>query len=180
MVLAERTPWWPEGVRAAVEAEEVTVLHTDPAGALRLLLGDGPRSPGSAARSLRMVTVSGDRLYLDDHAALQGRLRPGARVLALYGTTESAGIGTCFELSRLPAPPADPARLALIGIPFPAVAPTCATGTDPAHSARRRGRDTHRRPRSAPPRRAAGVPRPDPGPGSPATAPPSTPTTSNP
>ncbi|GHB57511.1 hypothetical protein GCM10010347_29570 [Streptomyces cirratus] len=119
LVLAERTPWWPEGVRAAVEAEEVTVLHTDPAGALRLLLGDGPRSPGSAARSLRMVTVSGDRLYLDDHAALQGRLRPGARVLALYGTTESAGIGTCFELSRLPAPPADPARLALIGIPFP-------------------------------------------------------------
>ncbi|MEV6684578.1 AMP-binding protein [Streptomyces sp. NPDC051130] len=118
LVLAERTPWWPEGIRAAVEADEVTVLHTDPGGALRLLLGDRP-SPDSAARSLRMVTVTGDRLHLDQHAALQARLRPGARVLALYGTAESAGIGTWFELSRLPAPPADPARLALIGGPFP-------------------------------------------------------------
>ncbi|MGW7190103.1 hypothetical protein ACWGIP_13300, partial [Streptomyces sp. NPDC054838] len=38
---------------------------------------------------------------------------------ALYGTTESAGIGTWFEPSRLPAPPAAPERLALIGTPFP-------------------------------------------------------------
>ncbi|WP_329200529.1 MULTISPECIES: AMP-binding protein [unclassified Streptomyces] len=129
LVLTERTPWSPDGIRAAVDADDVTVLHTDPAGALRLLLGDRPQpdreaavvrpAPGTAARSLRMVTVTGDRLYLDQHAALQARLRPGARVLALYGTAESAGTGTWFELSRLPAPPAAPARLALIGVPFP-------------------------------------------------------------
>lgn len=125
LVLTERGPWSTQSVRSAVEAHAVTVLHTDPAGAVRLLLGDRPQAPGTLAgagapdRSLRMVTVTGDRLYLDEHAALHARLRPGARVLALYGTTESAGIGTWFEPSRLPEPPAAPERLALIGVPFP-------------------------------------------------------------
>ncbi|MEU6890400.1 AMP-binding protein [Streptomyces sp. NPDC046557] len=125
LVLVESGPRSTENIRSVVETDEVTVLHTGPAGAVRLLFDERPGAAwtptraGAPTRSLRLVTVGGDRLYVDEHAALHARLRPGARVLALYGTTESAGIGTWFEPSRLPAPPAAPERLALIGTPFP-------------------------------------------------------------
>ncbi|WP_327280098.1 MULTISPECIES: AMP-binding protein [unclassified Streptomyces] len=130
LVLPQRGPWTPESIRRAVGTEEVSVLHTDPAGATRLLIRDAVR-PGSAAvrgrrggpdpalRSLRLVTVTGDRLFLDEQDALQGRLRAGARVLNAYGPTEAAGIGTWFELPQLPCPLDDPEQLSLIGTPFP-------------------------------------------------------------
>ncbi|MEV0411250.1 AMP-binding protein [Streptomyces sp. NPDC050448] len=132
LVLPQRAPWTPEGIRRAVEAEQVSVVHTDPAGATRLLLRDataaGPgstagahsrRGPDPALRSLRMVTVTGDRLFLDEQAALQSRLRTGARLLNVYGPTEAAGTGTWFELPQLPRPVDDPEQLSLIGVPFP-------------------------------------------------------------
>ncbi|MFE6844953.1 AMP-binding protein [Streptomyces sp. NPDC057686] len=133
LVLPERGPWTPELIRRAVETEGVGVVHTDPAGAARLLLHDAPaagsgasagvprrrRDPHPALRSLRLVTVTGDRLFLDEQAALQSRLRAGARVLGVYGTTETAGVGTWFELPQLPRPLDDPEQIALIGTPFP-------------------------------------------------------------
>ncbi|WKV70285.1 AMP-binding protein [Streptomyces sp. PCS3-D2] len=114
----------PDQVRAAVEAEQVTVLHTDPAGIAALVI-DGPR-PAAAdrrsgprpLRSLRLATVTGDRLHLDELDALHVRLRPGVRILDVYGLTETAGAGTCFELPHLPAPVTEPERLALLGTPF--------------------------------------------------------------
>ncbi|MFD5509665.1 AMP-binding protein [Streptomyces sp. NPDC127051] len=128
LVVPERTPWTPEGIRRAVESEQVSVVHTDPAGATRLLVR-AAEHPGSAAarrresdpalRSLRLVTVTGDRLFLDEQAALQGRLRAGTRLLNVYGPTETAGTGTWFELSQLPGPLDDPEQLSLIGTPFP-------------------------------------------------------------
>ncbi|MDX3535073.1 AMP-binding protein [Streptomyces sp. MB09-01] len=117
LVLPRRSPWKPEDIRAAVGTEHVTVLHTDPATALELLKGE--EAPGTAFRSLRLLAVSGDRLYLDDQAALQVLLRPGARVLNVYGLAESAGIGTWFELPQLPRPLDDPEELSLLGTPFP-------------------------------------------------------------
>ncbi|MFD9358727.1 AMP-binding protein [Streptomyces sp. NPDC060031] len=133
LVLPERSPWTAEAIRGAVEAQKATVVHTDPAGAARLLLRDrsaaavrpedvnkpGAADPDRALRSLRLVAVTGDRLFLDELAALQARLRPGARVLDVYGLTESAGAGTWFELPQLPGPLDDPERLSLIGRPFP-------------------------------------------------------------
>ncbi|MEV6580821.1 AMP-binding protein [Streptomyces sp. NPDC051582] len=141
LVVPERTPWTPEGIRRAIETEQVAVVHTDPAGAARLLVRDtgaGARpgaaaGPGAAAadgargrreghpalRSLRLVTVAGDRLFLDEQDALQSRLRAGARLLNVYGLTEAAGTGAWFELSQLPRPLDDPEQLSLIGAPFP-------------------------------------------------------------
>ncbi len=128
LVLSPRAPWKPEDIRAAVETDRVTVLHTDPAGATRLLVQDaepaaaarpGLRGADPACRSLRLLAVSGDRLYLDEQATLQARLRPGARVLNVYGHAECAGIGTWFELPQLPHPLDDPEEISLLGTPFP-------------------------------------------------------------
>ncbi|MFI6146789.1 AMP-binding protein [Streptomyces sp. NPDC051109] len=137
LVLPERGPWTPEGIRRAVETEHVGVLHTDPVGAARLLMraAAAPAGPGAASaggggargrresdpalRSLRLVSVTGDRLFLDEQDALQSRLRTGARLLNVYGLTEAAGAGTWFELPQLPGPLDDPEQLSLIGSPFP-------------------------------------------------------------
>nr|WSX48276.1 AMP-binding protein [Streptomyces sp. NBC_00974] len=126
LVLPEGPSWTDGAIRRAVEAERVTVLHTDPGTAARVLRRDRaalaartPRRPDEALHSLRMVTITGDRLYLDEQAALLARLRPGARLLNVYGTTESAGIGTWFELPQLSGPLDEPERLSLIGTPFP-------------------------------------------------------------
>ncbi|MFJ6048468.1 AMP-binding protein [Streptomyces sp. NPDC092307] len=128
LVLCPRSAWKPEDVRAAVETDRVTVLHTDPAGATRLLIRHAEsgtlapvaqRGPDPACRSLRLVAVTGDRLYLDEQATLQMRLRPGARVLNVYGSAECAGIGTWFELPQLPHPLDDPEQISLLGIAFP-------------------------------------------------------------
>ncbi|WP_371619260.1 AMP-binding protein [Streptomyces sp. NBC_00454] len=126
LVLPEGPRWTAEALRRAVEAERVTFLHTDPGTVTQLLLRDqravashALHATDEALRSLRLVTVTGDRLYFDEHSALLARLRPGARLLNVYGTTESAGVGTWFELPQ-PAGPVDgPERLSLIGAPFP-------------------------------------------------------------
>lgn len=126
LVLPAGPSWTAEALRRAVEAERVTFLHTDPGTVTQLLLRDQQavvshtlHSADEAVRSLRLVTVTGDRLYLDEHSALLARLRPGARLLNVYGTTESAGIGTWFELPQPAGPTARPERLSLIGAPFP-------------------------------------------------------------
>lgn len=131
LVLAGRAPWKPEGVRRAVGAQGVTLLHTDPEGAAGLLLRPGPpahvrrsvpaarRAEPSELRPLRLVSVTGDRLHLDEQAALAARLRTGVRLLNVYGTTESAGTGTWFELPQLSGPLDAPERHSLIGVPFP-------------------------------------------------------------
>ncbi|MEV6955892.1 AMP-binding protein [Streptomyces sp. NPDC051183] len=131
LVLPERSPWTAEAIRGAVEAEKVTVVHTHPADAVQLLLRDRQASAArvldksdEALRSLRMVTVTGDRLFLDELAALQARLRTGARLLDVYGLAESAGAGTWFELPQLSRPQDDPERLSLIGTPFPGYSAT--------------------------------------------------------
>ncbi|MFF3090803.1 AMP-binding protein [Streptomyces nojiriensis] len=128
LVLSPRSAWQPGDIRAAVETDRVTVLHTDPAGAARLLIEDAGQAaltPAAhlgadpACRSLRLLAVSGDRLYLDEQATLQIRLRPGARVLNVYGPAECAGIGTWFELPQLPHPLDDPEEISLLGTAFP-------------------------------------------------------------
>ncbi|MFD7909964.1 AMP-binding protein [Streptomyces sp. NPDC059752] len=128
LVLSPRSAWQPEGIRAAVGTDRVTVLHTDPAGAARLLIEgaeQGTLTPAAhlgadpACRSLRLLVVAGDRLYLDEQATLQIRLRPGARVLNVYGPAECAGIGTWFELPQLPHPLDDPEQISLLGTAFP-------------------------------------------------------------
>lgn len=129
LVLPEGPRWTTEALRRTVEAERVTVLHTDPGTAARLLVLDRPAArpgparavhrPDEALRSLRMVTVTGDRLYLDEQSVLLACLRPGARLLNVYGPTESAGAGTWFELPQLPGPLDDPEEISLIGLPFP-------------------------------------------------------------
>ncbi|MER5874088.1 AMP-binding protein [Streptomyces sp. NPDC002044] len=131
LVLAERSPWHPAEVRRAVEAERVSVVHTDPEGAARLLLSPqrpapvrpsvpaARRADPSGPRALRLVTVTGDRLHLDEQAALAARLRTGVRLLNVYGPTESAGTGTWFELPQLSGPVDEPRRHCLIGVPFP-------------------------------------------------------------
>lgn len=86
----------------------VTVLDTDPATAAALL---DATPPGS----LRLVVVSGERLTLDR----QLRLAPEARVLNVYGPAEAVGGGTWFEPGQLAEPEAEPARVALLGRPFP-------------------------------------------------------------
>ncbi|MGW6685222.1 AMP-binding protein [Streptomyces sp. NPDC054961] len=126
LVLPDGPHWTDRAIRRAVEDERVTVLHTDPGTAARVLTHDRaalaartPRRPDEALRSLRMVTVTGERLYLDEQSALLACLRPGARLLNVYGTTESAGVGTWFELPHLHGPLDEPERLSLIGTPFP-------------------------------------------------------------
>ncbi|MFB7171033.1 AMP-binding protein [Streptomyces sp. NPDC056254] len=122
-------PSWPSGspqqIRTAVDLQMVTVLHTDPAGIAALVV-DGPRPTAAdrrsgprPLRSLRLATVTGDRLHLDELDALHTRLRPGVRILNVYGLTETAGAGTCFELPQLPAPVGEPERHCLLGTPFP-------------------------------------------------------------
>lgn len=128
LVLSPRSVWKPEEVRAAVATERVTVLHTDPAGATLLLIRDpesgtlapvAHRPADPACRSLRLLAVTGDRLYLDEQATLQARLHPGARVLNVYGSAECAGIGTWFELPQLPHPLDDLEEISLLGTAFP-------------------------------------------------------------
>ncbi|MFB6558618.1 AMP-binding protein [Streptomyces sp. NPDC056400] len=128
LVLSPRSAWQPGDVRTAVETDRVTVLHTDPGGAARLLLEDAERgtlAPAAhrgadpACRSLRLLAVSGDRLYLDEQATLQVRLRPGARVLNVYGPAECAGIGAWFELPQLPHPLDDAEEISLLGTALP-------------------------------------------------------------
>lgn len=126
LVLPEGPRWTPESLRRAVDAERVTVLHTDPGTATQLLVRDREavlsrtlRRPDEGLRSLRMVTVTGDRLYLDEQAALLARLRPAARLLNVYGPTEAAGTGAWFELPQLAGPVEAAEELSLIGAPFP-------------------------------------------------------------
>lgn len=126
LVLPEGPHWTPESLRRAVDAEHVTVLHTDPGTATQLLARDREaslsrtlRRPDEGLRSLRMVTVTGDRLYLDEQAALLARLRPGARLLNVYGPTEAAGVGARFELPQLAGPLDGAEELSLIGSAFP-------------------------------------------------------------
>ncbi|GLX17190.1 AMP-binding protein [Streptomyces lavendulae] len=128
LVLPETAAWLPGQVRRAVRKAEVSVVHTDPAGAADLLLAQEPPAsdiapfrlaPDAELRSLRLLAVSGDRLYLDEHSAFQDRLRPGARVLNVYALTEAAGTGAWFELPQLPAPLDGPERISLLGTPFP-------------------------------------------------------------
>ncbi|MFJ3914079.1 AMP-binding protein [Streptomyces vinaceus] len=149
LVVSERTPWTPEGIRRAIETEQVSVLHTDPAGATRLLVpgagaaaAPGAGSPGGGAlggargrrdldpalRWLRLVTVTGDRLFLDEQEVLQSGLRTGARLLNVYGPTEAAGIGAWFELAQLPRPLDHAEQLCLIGTPFPGCAADARAG----------------------------------------------------
>ncbi|MGW7441323.1 AMP-binding protein [Streptomyces sp. NPDC054849] len=127
LVLPKGSSWQsehPQQVRAAVENQRVTVVHTDPAG-IGTLVVDGPRPTAAARRtgpprlsSLRLATVTGDRLHLDELDALHVRLRPGVRILNVYGLTEAAGTGTCFELPQLTAPVNEPERHSLLGTPF--------------------------------------------------------------
>lgn len=126
LVLPEGPRWTPESLRRAVDAERVTVLHTDPGTATQLLVRDREaslartlRRPDEGLRSLRMVTVAGDRLYLDEQAALLARLRPGARLLNVYGPTEAAGTAARFELPQLAGPLDGAEELSLIGTAFP-------------------------------------------------------------
>ncbi|MEV7616793.1 AMP-binding protein [Streptomyces sp. NPDC089799] len=105
------------GLRRLIGAERVTVLHTDPGGLAGLHDAETPRPP--ELRTLRLVTVTGDRLHLDEHIAAQALLPDGARLLSVYGTAETAGTGTWFELSQLGGPVTDPARHSLLGRPFP-------------------------------------------------------------
>ncbi|MEU9303742.1 AMP-binding protein [Streptomyces sp. NPDC048269] len=140
LVLPERAPWKPDAIRRAIDSDRVSVVYTDPVGAARLF-PPGPRAtaPGVVPkaragagtrtgtgkvaapelRALRLVAVSGGRLYLDEQAALQSRLRTGVRLLNVYGTTETAGTGAWFELAQLPGPVDDPEPLSLLGTPFP-------------------------------------------------------------
>ncbi|MFD7258659.1 AMP-binding protein [Streptomyces sp. NPDC059874] len=128
LVLSEGAAWKPEDVAHTVFMKDVTVLHSDPAGALRLFTRDMPgglavegrRSrPVPRLRSVRLLAVTGERLYLDEQQALQDRLGVGARVLNVYALTEAAGAGTYFELPQLQRPQEDPERISLLGVPFP-------------------------------------------------------------
>ncbi|MEU8437711.1 AMP-binding protein [Streptomyces sp. NPDC029216] len=128
LVLSGGAAFTPGEIPDTVSARDVTVLHTDPANALRLLgpgpgpagaAGRGRREPSPALSTLRLLAVTGDRLHLDEQTALQDRLRTGARVLNVYAPTEAAGAGTWFELPQLRRPPAEPERLSLLGTPFP-------------------------------------------------------------
>ncbi|MER5931959.1 AMP-binding protein [Streptomyces sp. NPDC002054] len=118
LVLAEHTPGdgrtEAEEIRRLIGTAEVTAVHTDPAGAASLLAQPDPQ-----VRPLRLVTVTGDRLYLDEQAALQGGLLPGARLVSVYGTAETAGVGSWFELPQLTGPVDRPEGTAPAGTPFP-------------------------------------------------------------
>ncbi|MFF2775422.1 AMP-binding protein [Streptomyces sp. NPDC058052] len=115
---------------AVVESERVTMLYVGP-GAATDLRARAPRprngatsrhDPYPALRSLRLLAVTGDRLHLDEQVALQGLLRPGARVLNVYGLAETAGTGAWFEIPHLARPLDAPERLSLLGTPFPGCA----------------------------------------------------------
>ncbi|MFJ5550897.1 AMP-binding protein [Streptomyces sp. NPDC093225] len=108
-----------DSVRRLIADVEVTLLHTDPEAARRLLAPRPGAGPDPDLWPLRVVTVTGDRLFLDQQAALQRGLHPGVRLLNVYGTAETAGVGTRFELGQLAGPVADPERLSLLGTPFP-------------------------------------------------------------
>ncbi|MBW5484887.1 AMP-binding protein [Streptomyces bambusae] len=115
--------WTRHEPRRRVEADEVTVVHTDPRDAYRLL-GPLPGQedlgrPEPGLRSLRLLTVTGDRLFVDEQAELHRRLPTGVRLLSVYATTEAAGCGTWLDLSRLPGPQDRPGRTCLLGTPFP-------------------------------------------------------------
>ncbi|MFD8010823.1 AMP-binding protein [Streptomyces sp. NPDC058955] len=111
---------------AVVEGERVTVLYAGPDRAAELLAraprpGSGPtarRDPYPALRTLRLLAVTGDRLHLDEQAALQALLRPGARVLHVYGLAETAGTGTWLEIPHLRGPLDSPEGHTLLGVPF--------------------------------------------------------------
>lgn len=128
LVLPGPTPRKGAEITEAVEAERVTVLHAGPADTVHLLAPHAaPRAPvpqarranGGALSSLRLLAVSGDRLHLDELAALHRELRPGVRVLNVYGTAETAGTGTWFELPQLLSPLDGPEERSLLGTPFP-------------------------------------------------------------
>ncbi|MGW1517127.1 AMP-binding protein [Streptomyces sp. NPDC002287] len=128
LVLPDAAARQPGGIPAAVSEYGVTALHTDPGSALRLVGRSldpagagraGRRAPAPSLASLRLLTVTGDRLYLDQQRALQDLLGPGARVLNVYGPAEAAGAGAWCELSQLPRSLDEPERLALLGTPFP-------------------------------------------------------------
>lgn len=89
-----------------------TVLDTDPANAAALLDG---HLPGT----LRLVTLRGERLTVDEQVRLHSRLPPDARLINMYGTADVAGCGTWFETSQLVDPVPDPERVSIVGRPFP-------------------------------------------------------------
>ncbi|WP_330333995.1 AMP-binding protein [Streptomyces sp. NBC_00536] len=123
LVLPPRPYWTHEELRRLIRTERVSVVHTDPWSASRLFAAGGvPDSRSEPDRdtwSVRLVTVTGERLHLDEQAALHARLRPGARLLNVYGLTETAGAGAWFELSQLPRPVDAPEGVSLIGVLFP-------------------------------------------------------------
>ncbi|MFE2164987.1 AMP-binding protein [Streptomyces sp. NPDC059447] len=127
LVLPEGASWKPADIAHAVRVKDVTVLHSDPVAAVRLFTRDveggaveGGRSrPVPGLRPVRLLTITGERLHLDEQVALQDRLHVGARVLNVYALTETAGTGTYFELPQLRGPQDEPERLSLLGTPFP-------------------------------------------------------------
>ncbi|MEV7520142.1 AMP-binding protein [Streptomyces sp. NPDC091371] len=110
--------------RSALGTGRVSVVHTDPSGAAWLLGPDWSpvekKSRGIAdLTTVRLVTVSGDRLFLDEQVTYQARLSPGARLLNVYAVTEAAGCGTWFDIARLTHPESAPEGVSLIGTAFP-------------------------------------------------------------
>ncbi|RSS74805.1 AMP-binding protein [Streptomyces sp. WAC06614] len=123
LAVSEGPHWMPHEIRRRIGEDRVTVVHADPGTAQRLA---GPpagqpdqRRPEDDLAPVRLLSVTGDRLFLDEQAELALRLRTGVRLLQVWATTEAAGCGTWFELSQLPRPEPAPRQSCLIGTPFP-------------------------------------------------------------
>ncbi|WP_328967286.1 AMP-binding protein [Streptomyces sp. NBC_00239] len=128
LILPAASTYRDRGPDGLVSDEAVTVVYTDPAGLTRLLGATGPEAPAAPAPGIarpqrnwpvRLLAVTGGRLYLDEQSAAQSRLSPGVRLVNAYGTAETAGAGTWFELPQLSGPVIAPDRLSLLGTPHP-------------------------------------------------------------
>ncbi|MFI0355761.1 amino acid adenylation domain-containing protein [Actinomadura sp. 9N407] len=95
----------PERLAGWLRAQHVTVAHLTPPSA-RLLCA----AAAEPITGLRLIALAGDRLTEDDALRLAA-LAPNARLLNLYGTTETPQGHSCHEI--------DPARLTATARPVP-------------------------------------------------------------
>jgi acyl-coenzyme A synthetase/AMP-(fatty) acid ligase/aryl carrier-like protein len=95
----------PERLAEWLRAQHVTIAHLTPPLARTLCAAATGPIPG-----LRLIALAGDRLTEDDVLRLAA-LAPNARLLNLYGTTETPQGHSCHEI--------DPARLNATARPVP-------------------------------------------------------------
>ncbi|WP_051967490.1 AMP-binding protein [Kitasatospora mediocidica] len=104
-------------LHALVVSSRITVMETNLLTLRRLEAHLRPR--GLRLAGVRLLAVGADKWYLDEYLALQEYLGDGVRLVNVYGVAEAGVDNVYFDGRGLRGEVEHPARVSVIGRPFP-------------------------------------------------------------